>query len=85
MDERRFTPTERRILAILGDGLHHSKDELRECLNDDLALNGTVMAHISNIRKKLQLVGQDIVCVIPQGKRTGHYRQVRLLNRDGYR
>lgn len=72
-----FTPTEKRILQVLGDGLPHTKEELHTCLMDELSEVDTVKTHISNLRTKLQLRGQDIDCI--KHNRRYKYRQVRLL------
>lgn len=58
-----WTATERRILRVLADGLRHSKSELMAVLNDDMAGPHVVNTHICRMRKKLQVIGQDIVCV----------------------
>jgi hypothetical protein len=63
MASQPYTPTERRILALLSDGFLHSKNELRKCLNDDLSEDG-VKFHIWSLRKKLKGAGQDISHVV---------------------
>jgi DNA-binding winged helix-turn-helix (wHTH) protein len=59
----RWTPTQRRILAVLADWRPHSREELHACLNDDLGSLANLWAHVSNIRKALQPLGRDIVSV----------------------
>ncbi len=71
-----FTPTEGKIMAILGDGLLHSREELHACLPDELGKRDNLKVHLSNIRKKLNPIGQDIVFV--SGGRPC-YRLVRFL------
>lgn len=73
-----FTPTERRMLAMLADGLPHRKKELHLCLGDELSDFSTVRVHIHNIRKKLRRYGQDIVCEL--SSRRIFYRHVRSLH-----
>lgn len=68
-----YTPTERRMLAVLGDGLSHTAEELRRCLDDDLAGPTAVPAHVSTIRAKLESTGRSVIF------RSGGYRMVRLL------
>lgn len=68
-----FTPTQKKLLALLGDGLAHDAKQLLEALDDELAEIGTVYAHVSNIRKKINPAGDDIVC------RAGTYRLVRMV------
>ncbi len=75
-----FTPTEQRILNVLSDGMLHSKDELMKCLDDDLAQRSAVDPHISNLRKKLNPVGQHITCETNGNAWTFKYRHVRLLD-----
>ena len=55
-----WTPTQARMLKVLSDGMPHRYEELRACLDDELARN--VKTHIGHIRKKLRPIGQDIVC-----------------------
>jgi hypothetical protein len=61
-----FTPTQARIMAVLGDGRPHTKAELLACLDDDLAPPHALGFHISNLRKKLAPKGQGI-----RSERTG--------------
>ena len=75
-----FTPTERRILSLLSDGLPHKRKEVHGCLDDDLAAMAAIRWHIMNLRTKLRRSGQDIVCELVG--RTINYRQVRLLNHN---
>lgn len=76
-----FTPTEQRILSVLADGEPHSREELYQCIDDELANRKRVLAvHICNIRLKLKPYGQTIVCQI--GGIPVSYRHVVLL-RDG--
>ena len=73
-----FTPIESRIVEVLSDGLPHKKEELHAKLSDELGQLKNVRSHICNIRKKLRIAGQDIVC---EFRKDGFfYRQVRLLN-----
>lgn len=77
MPAQEFTPTERRMLAVLSDGMMHSREELHACLPDDLDPLSAIRNHVSNLRKKLLPKGQDIVCQLHLAKT--HYRHVRLL------
>lgn len=74
-----WTPTERRMLAVLSDGLPHTRGELHACLWDDHAALQAIRFHISCIRRKLAPLGETIVCELHLG--TVHYRHVRLLTR----
>ncbi len=68
-----FTPTQQRIMDVLGDGLPHSRAEIQLCLNDEMAVNGVVDCHIQQLRVKLRKDGHEVVC------RGGCYFLVRLL------
>lgn len=83
-DQIKLTPTERRIMTMLSDGYRHRKSELQTCLGDELATNGTLLVHIANIRKKLRIVGQDIVSFSSRTSEDGesYYMQVRLAPRN---
>ena len=72
-----FTPTEKRILALLSDGNRHTREEVLACLDDDLAEMKAIKPHVSRIRKKLNLIGEEIVCVARD--RSYFYQHVRLL------
>lgn len=72
-----FTEVESRMLDVLKDGGPHTRQELLACLNDDQAEVRNIYAHVSSIRKKLRVRGQDIVCEIRGYAR--FYRHVRLL------
>lgn len=72
------SPVPRRILELLSDGLPHHRDELRLCLNDELAGIHSVHSHISYLRKVLRTIGEDIICEVV--KRRYCYRHVILLN-----
>ena len=57
----KYTPTQKRILHVLSDGLSHTKEELKGCLWDELCdVDSTLENHISQIRKRLPK-GQDII------------------------
>lgn len=57
-----FTPTEKRILALLGDGKPHTKAEIVKCLYDDMGAECNIHVHIKHIRRKLLGTGAEIVC-----------------------
>lgn len=84
MEGNGFTPTHKRMLAVLADGLPHRREELHACLSDELGPINNIHVHISNMRKKLRARGQDIVCEVVN--RRFLYRHVRLLAsaEDGY-
>lgn len=72
-----LTPIQRKIVEVLSDGLPHHKEQLHECLNDDMGALSNVYAHITALRKILRPKGEDIVCVYD--RRRGLYQHVRLL------
>ncbi len=80
-----YTPTQLRMLAILADGLPHTREELHACISDDLAPLSAIRSHISLMRKKLRPKGEDVICELSW--RRIHYRHVRLLGsaNTGYR
>ncbi len=75
-----YTPTERRLLALLADGRPHSRAELHACLDDDLAAPRAIQFHVSRLRGKLRPAKQTVVCEIHRG--APHYRHVRLLEAE---
>jgi hypothetical protein len=68
-----FTPTQQRMMAILGDGQLHTRAELLPCLSDEMGCPTLLQMHISLLRKRLRPVGQDIM----NGQ--GAYRLVRHI------
>lgn len=59
----RMTPTHLRLMAILKDGLPHSREELRVALWDELSDIGTLTFHISTLRDHLRPKDEDVICV----------------------
>lgn len=74
-----FSPTQQRIVNLLSDGLLHSKEEIYGML---LTANSTnhIQMHISNLRKLMRPVGQDIRYILQNG--VSFYQLVRCLNRQ---
>ncbi len=72
-----YSPTQQRILNLLADGKPHSKDEIHELLEDDLAPVSAIHFHITQLRKKLEGRGQNILCVLH--RRNAKFQQVRNL------
>ncbi len=77
----KFTPTEQRMLAVLADGLPHTRQELHACLVDDMGPLSNIQMHLSSIRRMLRGQGEDVVCEL-KGKI--YYRHVKLLNGNGH-
>jgi DNA-binding CsgD family transcriptional regulator len=73
----RFTPTEKRMLRVLSDGLPHSRDELQLCLWDNLGAVSNIRCHLTSIRRKLRPRGEDVLCVIHRSRPA--YRHVKLI------
>lgn len=77
LNAKDFTKTQRNILDVLADGMPHSTKELKKCLWDELSGDDTIYVHISNIRKVLRPLGQDIVCEFKDSRY--FYRHIRLI------
>jgi hypothetical protein len=58
----KLTPTQRRMLSLLADGLPHTREELHACLNDEQADLSSIQGPISNLRKLMRPHGHDIIC-----------------------
>ena len=73
-----LSPTEKRIMGILCDGIRHRPDEMFCCIGDQEAnLPNTLKTYISDLRKKLRKRGFDVL--LEKNGRM-HYRCVRLIN-----
>jgi hypothetical protein len=72
-----FTPVQRRMMAVLADGLPHTSRELHACLEDDLGPLRNIAAHLTAIRKVLRPRGEDILTRLGANGTT--YLHVRLL------
>lgn len=64
-------------MAMFADGLPHSREELRTCLNDDMGALNNVRAHITNLRK---LIPADEAIVCELYRATICYRHIVLVN-----
>ncbi len=74
----RFSPTQQKILDVLADGEPHLFDDVLRGVGDPYMAMQTVFVHVSNLRRRLKLVGQAIVCEVDnRGRR--YYRHVVLL------
>ena len=56
----KFTPTEQRMMLVLGDGQYHLIEELRRCLGDEMQPNIRVRVYVFKLRQKLHVINQDI-------------------------
>lgn len=74
-----FSPTQQRIVDLLSDGMLHSNEEIYGMLLTANSVNHIQM-HISNIRKLIRPVGQDIRYILERG--SSYYQLVRCLNRQ---
>lgn len=61
--EAAFTPTHRRIMAILEDGAMHHRDEIFKCLWDEQSKPETVWQHMATLRKLLRLGDRDVASI----------------------
>lgn len=73
----KFTPTQRRIMHVLSDGLPHHRDEVLRCIDDPMASRSNVANHILLVRRKLRPLGHDIVCELYRA--SIYYRHIILL------
>lgn len=73
-----FTPIQGRILALLADGLPHTRKELEEAMQNSSP--EALGMHLCFLRKKLRKKGMTIVSE-HAGRRMG-WRQVRFLRPD---
>jgi DNA-binding SARP family transcriptional activator len=72
-----FTPTQRRILEVLADGMPHRRESLHACLPDDMGALANLRFHLSQLRKVLRPLGQDIICQLYKNRL--HYRHICVL------
>ena len=77
-DDNGFTPTQRRMMKVLGDGLPHTRHELRDCFNDDRAADNNTRVHLTALRKKLRPQGKDIL--VEYVRSSLHYRLIQRLD-----
>lgn len=80
MPIEKFSPIEKKLLAVLSDGAPHPKYELLPVLDNQTNVK-LLSLHMHNIRKKLQMIGQTVVCV-SYGRKGTAYMHVRLLHND---
>jgi len=85
VERSEFTPTQKRMLAVLHDGEWHDSDELKKCVNDELTTKDNVRKHVDLLNKRLRRHGREVVCSF-RFRRTC-FRQMRLLHsaKDGKR
>jgi DNA-binding response OmpR family regulator len=78
---KEFTPTQERILTILADGMAHPRRELWDQMTDenDKEAAQNLSRHLSILRKRLRIKGEDIVCELNGSGYRICYRHVRLL------
>lgn len=77
MTNNSFTPTQQRILEVLGDGMPHSRSELMKCIDDPLSDYTCLNNQLSKIRRKIRPKAREIVCETVH--RQTHYRLVGLV------
>lgn len=66
------------IIHILSDGRPHHRSELLDLLSEESRTPKNLNDTLSNLRKKLRPLGQEIVCELKH--RQIHYRHVRLIS-----
>jgi hypothetical protein len=65
-------------MDVLADGERHTKDQLVECLVDEMGNPRNVSFHVQRIRLTIRPAGQDVLCEFYQGRY--YYRLVRLVS-----
>jgi hypothetical protein len=60
MDGIKLTPTQQRMIDVLGDGKLHTRQELHTCLCDRLGSLNNIREHLNLLRKKLQPAGMEV-------------------------
>lgn len=88
-----FTPTEKRIMAVLNDWLPHTRTELKNAIDAECPENvddQLLSRHLSNIREKLEPRCQGIMYTAREGVRyqlvrtmTPAYEDMTEMGRDG--
>jgi hypothetical protein len=74
----KLTPTHKRILTVLSDGLMHTRAEMHECIKDPRSDRFDMLHdYISEIRGILKRHGEDVACRI-RGRGI-YYQHIRLL------
>lgn len=73
----RLTPTQKKMLQLLSDGMPHSRAEVHACLPDELGARTNIYPHLSGIRRQLKEIGEAILVEFIRGRL--HFRHVRLL------
>ena len=63
-----LSPTEQRIMDLLSDGLPHTKKEMVLCLADPMGGEDNVKPHLHNLRKKLLIQNEAVLCVLVGGR-----------------
>jgi LmbE family N-acetylglucosaminyl deacetylase len=74
----KLTPTQRKMLDLLSDGMPHTRESLHACLWDECGPLSNIQMHISALRKIVRQDGEDIVCVIFDQE--PHYRHMRMID-----
>lgn len=74
----RFTPVQRRLLAVLRDGQIHSRKELEACLDDDMFQDSALSAQLTFLRRRIIPLGRDVDYITRKDR--GGYRMVALIH-----
>lgn len=70
-----YSPTRQKIMDLLADGQRHTREELRNCLFDELGVATNIHAHLTGLRQQLRPFGEDISCTSVSGQR--YYQKVK--------
>lgn len=75
-----LSPVQKKMYDVLSDGEAHTKQELFNCLFDELSTMTAIGHHITELRKYLEPKGMGILFVMTHPK-TFRYRMVRFVGR----
>lgn len=78
--QEQLTPTQQRIMDVLGDGFDHTKEELKKCVGDELSTDNNLSVHIHLLKKRLAPFGKTITSHEHAGR--SYYRVVRFIAVD---
>jgi hypothetical protein len=77
VEPRKLSMIQEKMLAVLADGMPHKRQELIDCIGDELADYNNLHPHLTAIRRIIRPMGHDIICQLVN--RQHHYRHVLLL------
>lgn len=73
-----LTPTQKRLMEVLGDEKPHTREELFGQIDDELSDESNLRTHISFLRDKLRQQGKTVHSINSEGKR--YYQLGRFID-----